>query len=409
MASGKRHVPWRPAGCVALAALLAACTDSPPAPAAATVRDSAGIRIVEHPAGALAELPEWRVSAEPAVSIGGSPDAADDLNEVVGGYLAPDGAIVYADGAAHEIRLHGSDGTHIRSLGRRGSGPGEFSNITSIWQRGDSTAVYDMSAKRLSVLAHDGSPPRIAVLRHTGFLTWVQGSADGRLITRRLDLDALSGVGAATVRVPEHVMVLSADGSATDTILTIPGSAFYLPSESPGWEGPASLGLGPESALLVLGDSIVIGTNQSYELAIHDLAGRAVRIIRLAAPARSVEELDIERARQAAWEEFAPRAANMPPEIVTRFRSFLADQRYAEHFPFYGTLAADHAGNLWVQEYPDGAVGERFTIIGRDGTLVARVTLPDGLHFLAAGDGRVLGVWRDADGVQQLRVHTLTR
>ncbi len=395
---------------MALAAALTACTESAPARAAVTMRDSAGIRIVEHSMDALAQLPEWRVSAEPGISIGGSADAADELNEVVGAYLASDGTIVYADGSALEVRIHAPDGTRVRTLGRRGAGPGEFRNITSIWGRGDSSAVYDMSAKRLTVVPHDGTTPRIAALRHSGFLTSVQGSASGRMITRQLDVAALTGIGAATGRVPEHVLVISPDGSSTDTILTIPGPALYLPPDSPGWEGPAPVGFGPESEILVMGDTIVIGTNDAYELTTHDLSGTPLRIVRIAAPARGVEQHDIERAREAAWAEFEPRAGNMPPEIVTQFRSFLAGQRYAERLPFYGALASDDEGNLWVQEYQtveDGA--ERFTVIGPDGSLVARVTLPPGLHLLAAGHGQVLGRWRDPDGVEQLRVHALSR
>ncbi|MGE5925888.1 MAG: hypothetical protein ACM357_00925 [Gemmatimonadota bacterium] len=374
------------------------------------MRDSAGIRIVEHPGAALARLPEWRVSAEPALTIGGSTDDAESVTEVAGAYLTPDGTIVYADAAAHQVRIHSPDGAHLRSLGRRGTGPGEFSHLTSLWRRSDSAAVYDMSAKRLTVAPLDGSPPRTAALRHAGFLTSVQGSADGRMVTRQLDAAALAGVGADAARVPEHVLVISPDGRSADTILTIAGPATYLPPESPGWDGPAPVGFGPESQLVVIGDSILIGTNEAFEVTTYDLAGTPVRIVRVDAVARAVEADHVNRARQAAWEEFEPRAGNMPPEIVAQFRAFLHAQRYAERFPFHGALATDLAGNLWLQEYAaPGDSQERFTIVGRDGALVARVTLPPGLHFLGANDAHVLGLWRDPDGVQQLRLHAFTR
>jgi hypothetical protein len=374
------------------------------------VRDSAGIRIVEHLAEAIERLPEWRVAAEPAVTIGGSPDLADDLNGVVGGYFGPNGEIVFADGSAGEIRIHAPDGSHLRSLGRRGAGPGEFSSIASVWRRSDSTAVYDISAKRLTVAPNDGSPPRIAVVRHSGLLPWVQGSADGRLVTRRLDVDALTAVGAASTRVPELVLVIAPDGSSTDTILAVAGPAMYRPSESPGWDGPAPVALGPETVMLVTGDSIVIGTNESNELAMYDLAGRSVRIIRVAVRARPVEDEDIELVRKKAWEEFEPRSGEMPQQMISDYRAFLDDQRHAEQLPFYSALAADPVGNLWAQDYPRPAdAEEHFTVFARDGALVARVRLPPGLHFLAAGDNAILGLWRDADDLEQLRVHRVIR
>ena len=395
---------------VHLAMLLGACGESAvPVPAVA-VRDSAGIRILEHSAEALAQLPEWQVAAEPSVSIGGSPDEAVELNEVIAGYLGPDGGIVFGDGPSREIRIHAPDGSHLRTLGRHGAGPGEFSTITSVWGRGDSTAVYDISAKRLTVAPNDGSPPRIATLRHSGLLTSLQGSADGRLVTRRLDTDALTAVGAASTRVPELVLVFSPDGNSTDTIQSIPGPALYLPPESPGWSGPAPVGLGPESQLLVMGDSIVVGTNESYELVTYDLAGAPVRIVRIAMAGRPIEKRDVELARQDAWEEFQPRSGVMPEEIASQYRSFLDQQRYAEQLPFYETLAVDLAGNLWVGDYArPGETEERFTVFAGDGSLVARVRLPPGLHFLAAGREAILGLWRDPDGVEQLRVYPFAR
>jgi hypothetical protein len=238
----------------------------------------------------------------------------------------------------------------------------------------------------------------------------VQGSADGRLVTRRLDVDALTAVGDASTRVPELVLVISPDGSSTDTIFAVAGPALYRPSESPGWDGPAPVALGPETVMLVTGDSIVIGTNESYELAMYDLAGRPVRIIRVAVPARPVEDEDVELVRKKAWEEFEPRSGEMPQQMISDYRAFLDDQRYAEQLPFYGVFAADPAGNLWAQDYPRPAdAEERFTVFDRDGELIARVRLPPGLHFLAAGDDAILGLWRDADDVEQLRVHRVIR
>ncbi|HEU4827641.1 MAG TPA: hypothetical protein VFT04_00465 [Gemmatimonadales bacterium] len=375
-----------------------------------TVRDSAGIRIVEHSRAAWEQRQEWAVAAEPAVTIGGSGDPADDLNEVVGGYLGQNGEIIFADGPARAIRIHAPDGSQLRSLGGRGAGPGEFSSITALWPRGDSTAVYDISAKRLTVAPHDGSPPRIATIRSSGLLQWMQGSADGRLVTRRADVEGLLAVGAASTRIPEFILVISPDGSSTDTILTIAGPALYQRAEASGFSGPAPVGLGPDSEILVLGDSIVIGTNESYALTTYDLAGRPVRIVRIAVPAPPVEGQDIELVRQKAWEEFEPRSSGMPEEMVTQYRAFLDDQRYAGQFPFYGVLAADPAGHLWVQDYPRPAdAEERFTVFDREGRLVARVRMPPGLHFLAAGDDAILGLWRDADDVEQVRVHRLIR
>ena len=151
-------------------------------------------------------------------------------------------------------------------------------------------------------------------------------------------------------------------------------------------------------------------TNERFELVGYGLDGRPATITRVAVPRRPVTQEDVELSRRQAWEEFEARARNMPPEITAQYRSFLEAQRYAAHIPFVGSLAADAGGNIWVQEYPrPGDDADRFTIVGRDGALLARATLPAGLELLAAGNDRILGLSRDADGVQQVRVHRLGR
>ncbi|HLS48320.1 MAG TPA: hypothetical protein VK012_07350 [Gemmatimonadales bacterium] len=374
------------------------------------MRDSAGVTIVEHSAAALERLPEWSVAAEPDLTIGASADPADDLTEVAGGYLTPAGEIVVAEGSAREIRIYAPDGSLRRTLGRQGTGPGEYSALTSVWRQGDSTAVFDMSARRLTVAPNDGSMPRVIPLGRTGLLESVQGTAGGRLVTWRLDGDSLMAVGSGSVRVPQHVLVISSDGAAVDTVLSVDGPLFYLPSASPGWSGPAPVGLGPDTRMRTIGDSIVIGTNNRYELVTYDLAGRPVRIVRMAVPARAVEEDDVEFLREAEWEEFQTRFSEMPAEIVAQYRGFLENQRYAETMPYYDMLAADPAGNLWVQDFPRPAERyQRFTVIAPDGALLARVRLPDGVELLSAGDSAIVGVWRDQDDVPRVSRYRLTR
>ena len=64
---------------------------------------------------------------------------------------------------------------------------------------------------------------------------------------------------------------------------------------------------------------------------------------------------------------------------------------------------------MWVQDFArPGDSDERFTVFTADGSPVARVTLPPGVRFLAAGRDAILGVWHDADGLEQLRVYRLT-
>ncbi len=89
-----------------LTLLLAACGDARGGASLATVRDSAGIRIVESSGGTWEEGEAWRVAAQPALEIGmaeGPP--AYLLDQVHGARRLSNGEMVIANGGSGELRL----------------------------------------------------------------------------------------------------------------------------------------------------------------------------------------------------------------------------------------------------------------------------------------------------------------
>ncbi|HEY8537179.1 MAG TPA: 6-bladed beta-propeller, partial [Vicinamibacterales bacterium] len=59
-------------------------------------------------------------------------DGADVFGNIVDVELGPDGALYVLDAQASEVRVFGSDGTHLRTFGRSGRGPGEFNHATGM-------------------------------------------------------------------------------------------------------------------------------------------------------------------------------------------------------------------------------------------------------------------------------------
>jgi len=65
---------WRgPGGCLSCLLLAAGCASGSEEPSAVTVRDSAGVRIVESSAPRWATASPWRIASQPEVEIG-TPD-----------------------------------------------------------------------------------------------------------------------------------------------------------------------------------------------------------------------------------------------------------------------------------------------------------------------------------------------
>ena len=124
---------------LAVAIAVAAC-DGPPgngsdtaAAPTVTIRDSAGIEIVEnhapeHPAGSF-----WIIDPEPEFVLGGSDDlgglAGDSAQlvwSVVGVARLPDGRVAVLSSENRQLLLFEPSGELSGTIGRAGEGPGEF-------------------------------------------------------------------------------------------------------------------------------------------------------------------------------------------------------------------------------------------------------------------------------------------
>ena len=101
---------------------------------------------------------EWRLV--PVVSIGPKTiteqETPDEFGYVSAVALGPDGNVFVADAVNHEIRVFGLDGTHIRTFGRNGEGPGEFSSIYSLAWVGDRLLVFDPALGRIGEFSAEG-------------------------------------------------------------------------------------------------------------------------------------------------------------------------------------------------------------------------------------------------------------
>ena len=78
--------------------------------------------------------------------------------------------------------------------------------------------------------------------------------------------------------------------------------------------------------------------------------------------------------------------------------------------PAYERVLVDEAGNIWVLDY---AVRldqpRRWSVFSRDGQWLGNVLTPVGLRVEAIGSDWILGVWRDAEGTERIRMYPLMR
>lgn len=142
-----------------LAPILGACGEGSAEAAREGGRDSIRVRVVEHPASEWDRAPVWTLDAEPILSIGvadGGPEY--ELANVTGALRLDDGTVVVASAISGEIRFYDAAGVHLRSVGRRGGGPGEYRNASIVSRYGaDSLLVWDTMLRRGTLLGREGT------------------------------------------------------------------------------------------------------------------------------------------------------------------------------------------------------------------------------------------------------------
>ncbi len=95
-----------------------------------TMRDSAGVTIVENQDVPLwGEGDGWTFTRLVRVGVREGDDRYQ-MGGVSGLVVLSDGRIVIADAMARNVRFFTPDGEHLVTVGRRGSGPGEFAGVT---------------------------------------------------------------------------------------------------------------------------------------------------------------------------------------------------------------------------------------------------------------------------------------
>lgn len=379
--------------------LLVACggpADSPVSardPATPRVRDSAGVTILEHPADARAAAPQLSVDPTPIGVVGASADGADDVTRVWPAHLLPDGAIAFWHDERSQLVVHGPDGRHRRSVGRRGEGPDDFGAIHSIGLSGDTLLVPDLSNDRLGL--YDASLTRVGTMRDIRAcgMTAPLGRLPGGAIVAYDGSELRPGPRSDTILRPPTALVRF-DGARCDTLLILPGREMRLVETRrlgrPRTQ-PMPIRFGRASTAALWDSLIAVGIADEYRIDLHDAGGSLVRSIRADVSVRPVpaSARDSIVARQLAQLRGPGSERRIDPiedERLVREATFVADTVAA-----YERFLTANQEALWVVEgWAPGMPERSATAFRPDGSIVAHLRLPAELIPMAFGADRVL-------------------
>jgi len=139
---------------VAVIVLLGACGGGaqPRAAGVETVVDIAGgvVRV-----GNTGTPPAWR--AERTLRLGAVDGGPEEFGSIRSVIADGDGNVYVADEIAQEIRVFARDGRHVRTIGRKGAGPGEFAGLYGLaWLDDEELAALDARNARIGILSREG-------------------------------------------------------------------------------------------------------------------------------------------------------------------------------------------------------------------------------------------------------------
>lgn len=344
---------------------------------------------------------EWRIDSTPSLSIADD-DALGEpvIGNAVGVSRLPDGGVIVADRGLSSLRFFAPDGSFVRSVGRKGSGPGEFDYIAWMHRCGDSLYVQDIGQEAVMVYALDGSlsrAPKYADI-HGSRATYTSAcNPSGIFIHNGWNMGFDRTPGRTRWTVPYW---LTTTNGATRAELGEHHGSERLVID--GGSGPHPLGKNP---VLAIGkDRAYVGTADSFLVQSFTLDGDSAGVLRNTdADLRTTPE-DIERFK---------RLDTLGRNDVDKARSVRewSAVQFPPTVPAYDAMLVDARDHVWIRRFPRGIdTHAEWLVFAPSGEQVATLQMPGTLTVYEIGADYVLGIEVDpVEGRQMVRQYALRR
>jgi len=341
------------------------------------------------------------------VDIGGS--GGVEFHRIVAILPRRDGSFIVVNGGTNEFRFFDAAGRLTSTAGRRGAGPGEYSNIREAGLLpGDSIAVFDVGGnRRVSILDPAGRFVRSFRLEPP----WEGGGAPTRMVANR-GSTVLVGYSEIRQMPPrpdavyfgQRLFPYATTGELRSTnALVLPESEHFVQVAPPTMGGVAywDLAFGRIMTIRATGASILTGDGTEWTIEQRTATGFVSATHRLRRAPMAVTT-----AQKEAWSSAALAGSQGNQRAINE--RMIAEMPWPGTMPAYRRFEINGAGHLWIESYPD--VGQtRSTWIRLDPRTraTASVVFPDRFRALAFTETLVYGVWRDSDDVEHVRVYAL--
>ncbi len=397
---------------------LASCQRSDSTDSPITTVDSAGVRITTINTSPSV-LDEWTLAAAADLTLTAAETGDSSAFADIGSarWLS-DGRIVVVDAEARRLLLFDATGKLVRALGRRGAGPGEFRNVTSVTVLpGDSLLTFDRSLRRLTVWHPDSGYVRSMPVGGTSLESWPEDAwlwPGGSIVVLQLSITPQAAIppGAGVRRWPMRARL---------TLLDTSGRALGSSPEFDGMytglyeRGDTRLPFSNQPFAAIARDRIIyFGSGASFALAYLNSDFAPAGELRWPAHREDLSQAEVAAVKAEA---VALAGTRVPPDQLARpFEINFAAQILPKERPAIGRVFVDHEDRLWVERFEATRLGsriqkagDRWTVLSRDGRPVARLKIPDATRLEDVHGTRALLVVRDSLDVQTVAVREIVK
>jgi hypothetical protein len=354
------------------------------------------IRVVNNGASAWGDTNGWKLVLERTIAPGeGDPGELNEPRDLV---VDSHGNIYVADYQPTVIKVYDSSGKFLRTIGRQGSGPGEF-QVAALLMVNDTLVVHDSRQTRTSTFTTDGK--FIAV--------WPSFCCMGRpLLASHAGLVPIPGMIAPDTTAEAEGAMLSGhgvvwfglDGVPHDTLLfpIEPEQPYWRMGDKENWSinsVPFQPGLlsrfGPDGLLYW-------GIQDAYRIIVSRSGRDTLRIIESQVdPVPLPDSLRHQAVAEQIEEDERWRAVAKLSDVPTMH-------------PLWTSMMLDQTGNLWVLLPGPKSAGDYLEVFDPTGQLLGRVPAPfDALSRSWWGSDRVYRVAESEAGLPEIQVYRVER
>lgn len=405
---------------VALVTVAACAAPERPPVGQAIQRDSAGVTIVESSGSTWQPSEAWLIGWEPLLQIGSS----EGEEEYSFGFLSDavrlsDGRVVVLDQMAAALRAFDGKGAAIGDWARKGDGPGELGRPRKIIRLPNDSIVVEEFGGLASVFAPDGGFVRrfrvpveewsMGDLSREVF-SWSPYGVVDRLEDGSYVAQLRAWIDRGTGRHPERTALarFTEDG-AGDTLTVVTAGRYRVETEGRGFS-IVGTHFDPQVLTGAHATQVYVADGSSFSYQVYSIKGDLVKVVRLLWP-RTVVDQDL----KDRWKEDRSRywgPATEPGVPQGRLQQLFEETEYPDSLPALAALRIDSQGNVWGEAMPTRTFSTPSPdqyVFDSAGVFLGVVEAPPGLRITEIGADYLIGVWRDENEVDFVKVYGLKR